>query len=124
MPKRLSEQLLERLRRYVFRAKVNFENMAEHRVYCLLGSQVNDTGIIKNFAESEPRKIISDDAGFTLNISMNSNRYLAILNCADALKDLDMASQETSELLWRLSEIKDGVPNIDVETSELFIPNM
>jgi len=117
LPKSLSEKMIKRLQVYVFRAKVKFENLADHSVYCLM-----DAEAIKTTGEIQTQEFTLDDNGFMVNISIQSERYLAILKSTDVLKGLELISQEESQQLWRLSEIKEMVPNIDVQTSELFIP--
>lgn len=117
LPGSLSDAVIQRLQIYVFRAKVSFEILAGYRMFCLIGSDaVNRMGRIP------AHEFHSDDNGIVLNISAALHRYLAIVKSADAVKGLERVSLIDSQLLWRLAEIREMVPNIDVQTSELFIP--
>jgi len=117
VPESLCETLIKRLQIYVFRAKVKFEILDGHSVYCLMGTDsINDLG------EIQTQQFKTDENGFIVNISNHSNRYLAIVNSEDALAGLEIIPSEESQKLWRLSEINEMVANIDAQTSELFIP--
>ena len=117
LPASMSELMIKRLQVFVFRAKVNFDVLADHSLYCLMNAQA-----IKNTGEMQAQEVKPDDGGFLVNVSIQSDRYMAILKSSDALTDLAKLSHEESMQLWRLAEIRDMVPNIDVQTSGLFIP--
>ena len=117
LPKQLATEIIKRLQVYVFRAKVKFETLTDYKIYCLLGQDAKDY-----FGNLNALEFKSEGNGFLLNISIQSSRYLAILKSSDALAGLEILPSQKSEQFWRLSEIKAGVPNIDVQTSELFIP--
>ena len=117
LPQGLSQQVVKRLQIYVFRAKVKFETLVDYSVYCLPGVEAENI-----MGEIPAQTFKHNENGFILNISIQADRYLAILYPSDTLSHLDVISQKTSEQLWRLSEIRDGIPNIDIETSEMFIP--
>lgn len=117
LPGSLSEAVIQRLQIYVFRAKVSFEILAGYRMFCLIGSDA-----VNRMGQIPAHEFHSDDNGIVLNISAALHRYLAIVKSADAVKGLERVSLIESQLLWRLAEIREMVPNIDVQTSELFIP--
>ena len=117
LPKQLADAIIKRLQVYVFRAKVKFETLADHNIYGLIGEDAKNC-----FGELQTLEVKSDDNGFVLNTSMQPNRYLVILKSADALTELEVLSESKSEQLWRLSEIRQLIPNINVLTSEQFIP--
>lgn len=117
LPKRMSDPLIKRLQVYVFRSKVNIDPMTDHRIYCMMGTAAN-----QNLNTLDKHAYRQDQDGFIINASINTDRYLVISKSSESVSEPHATPPEKSEQLWRLSEIRDGVANIDVETSGLFIP--
>ncbi len=116
VPKSIAETLLQRLQIYVFRAKVNFEQLGQH-IYAYLGTesqQINDP-------MTTTGQFRQTDYGFLINVSESEQRYLQFSD-KKMNQTYNFVDGELADLYWRLSEINESIPTVFVSSLEKFIP--
>jgi len=104
--KDLVTSLIKRLNLYILRSKVTIEDLSADRIILGLTSQDVDCPVAGAFHYAE-------------------GRYITVLGTVEdppplILDDLDHADQHA----WTLQDIREGLPWIQLETSERFLPQM
>ncbi|HMK87523.1 MAG TPA: hypothetical protein VK437_16285, partial [Steroidobacteraceae bacterium] len=137
LPREMVAPSLERLRKFVLRAKVKLEELTEE--FAVIGAQGSGLGGIPapdaaaNYREtggvgvSPVRPQASSRASRYLIIGPRAElaqeplRGLARLRSAAGPVEIDA---ERSEQEWRLADIRSGVPQVYASTSEMFVAQM
>jgi folate-binding protein YgfZ len=130
LPREILLPTLERLRKFVLRAKVAAEDVSEH--YVLIGlhdpSGLRDAGLGTPDAGSG----YLEQGGIGIGrVSSRSSRYWVIGSTADLAKH-QLAGEHSSrergaeriERDWRLADIREGLPQIYAATREMFVAQM
>ena len=111
VPTDLSDMLFKRLKMFVFRSKVGIENVSDD--FVILGS---------------PAQNKLSELGCFVQISIQSDSNLSIIIYAKkrfeelAADNLNNISDQTQP--WYQALIKAGIPRINKQTTEMFVPQM
>lgn len=127
LPAQILPAIQKRLQMFVMRSKVKLADVsADWRSIGLFGPAVAEV-----FAQlpKQPYAVIHDPCGLLVRLSDADDmpRYLCIAH-ADQLEALlhrlRLHLQELPATVWRLSELRAGVPQITQATQEQFVPQM
>ena len=126
LPRELVSPTLERLRKFVLRAKVQLEDASE--LLCVSGQ--HGTQALSSARLAIPRGdhgyAEQDGVGVGL-VSRESDRYW-VIGTADKLTEHGLAGDpshaEQREHDWRLADIRAGLPQIYLATGETFVAQM
>jgi folate-binding protein YgfZ len=130
LPREILLPTLERLRKFVLRAKVSAEDVSEH--YVLIGlhdpSGLRSAGL--GIPDAASGYLEQDGIGIG-RVSSRSSRHWAIGSAADLAKHQlagDTSGGEHGaqriERDWRLADIREGLPQIYAATREMFVAQM
>ncbi len=113
LPREILLTTLERLRRFILRAKVRIEDAGETLVVAgHFGPNPNPT----------PRYVEHDGIG-TAPVAHDENRYW-IIGAPEKISPATDAALAQTEAQWRLADIRAGLPQIYAATSEAFVAQM
>jgi folate-binding protein YgfZ len=121
----LLEKVIAKLRMYILRADVQLHNRLNN--YCLMGLNSTDTSVISHCPGSDFE--VSNHSEITVKIPVKANRYL-LISGIDRAKQLWTELTQTQALAiaepsrWRYQDISSGLPWLDQESSEQYIPQM
>ena len=126
LPRELASPTLERLRKFVLRAKVQMEDASE----LLYVSGQHGTQALHSARLAIPRPdkpyVEQDGIGVAL-VSRDSDRYW-VIGAADGLAEHGLAGDtryaDQIEHDWRLADIRAGLPQIYLATGETFVAQM
>jgi len=126
LPRELVPQTLERLRKFVLRAKVQMEDASELiQVSGQHGTQALHSAHLA-IPRSEKPYVEQDGIGVAL-VSRDSDRYW-VIGAADKLAEHGLAGDsryaDRIEHDWRLADIRAGLPQIYLATGETFVAQM
>lgn len=111
VPTDLSEMLLKRLKMFVFRSKVSIENVTDS--FVILGNPAqNKLSELDSFAQ------ISMQSDSNLSIIIYEKQSFEELT-TDNLNNISDQTQQ-----WYQHLIKAGIPHINKQTTEMFVPQM
>ena len=132
MPRDILRPTLERLTKFVLRAKVKIEDSSEqftvhgvHGVEAIAGLQLP--------VPDDARRYLERDGIGIARVTPNSNRYWVIGEAVDLEKHgigFDIADsaraamRERVENDWRLADIRAGLPQVYAATCEIFVAQM
>jgi folate-binding protein YgfZ len=128
LPREILQPTLERMRKYILRAKVRIEDAGESLIVA---------GLVGAPPESSSLYVESDGIGMA-PLGRDQNRFWIIgapdkigaaVDAASATLDaasatLDAANAKGFERAWRLADIRAGLPQVYAATSEAFIAQM
>lgn len=126
LPRELVSPTLERLRKFVLRAKLRMEDAGE--LLCVSGQHGTQALHSARLAIPRPDKpyVEQDGIGAAL-VSRDSDRYW-VIGAADELARRGLAGDEFPveriEHDWRLADIRAGLPQIYLATGEAFVAQM
>jgi tRNA-modifying protein YgfZ len=123
MPTELQASVKKRLQMYILRSDVQISECSDE--YCLIGVRYLDDSIISN----APLFTANQQENGIIAISLPKNRNLVI---AETEKSFSYWSERVSKQqfqpgnsdVWRYLDIISGIPWINTQTSEEFIPQM
>ncbi len=126
LPRELAASTLERLRKFVLRAKVRIEDLSEQfAVAGLDGDALIDAGIgipgPAGYAEQHGLGIARVRRHAAGTAAAAAERYWLV---GDAASFAPAADSLRSERDWRLADIRDGLPQVYAATAELFVAQM
>lgn len=125
LPRTILEKTLMRLRMFVLRSKVTLTDLSDEMVCLgLIGAQAGDTDIPLPASDYD---VASTDQIFIAKIPASPDRYLVLtpLDKATSLwQSLSDKYPTVSSQAWHWLDIKAGLPNIQTETVEEFVPQM
>jgi folate-binding protein YgfZ len=125
LPRDVAAVTLDRLRKFVLRAKVKIEDASDELVVAgLYGSALAAAG----FAEAPgPQSYLEKDGVGLARVSRDaapeSERYW-LIGAADSLRGVVASDPARIEREWRLGDIRDGRAQVYAATSELFVAQM
>jgi folate-binding protein YgfZ len=126
LPRELVPPTLERLRKFVLRAKVQMEDASE--LLCVSGQ--HGTGGLDSARLAVPpadKGYVEQDGIGVARVSRESDRYW-VIGAADELAKHgltgDAVPLERIEHDWRLADIRAGLPQIYLATGETFVAQM
>ena len=114
LPREILQPTLERMRKYILRAKVRIEDAGESLIVA---------GLVGAPPESSSRYAERDGIGMA-PVGRDQNRSW-IVGAPDKIgAAVDAASGNGFEQAWRLADIRAGLPQVYAATSETFIAQM
>jgi len=113
LPREILAPTLERLRKFILRAKVRIEDAGESLVVA---------GQFGAYPAANSRYVERDGIG-TAAVGPDHNRYW-IIGAPDKLAAADAAVSERFAEQWRLADIRAGLPQVYAATSEAFVAQM
>ena len=129
MPYELQEKVIKRLRMFVLRADVTFEDQDEACVRIgVSGPNSDDVVSALGFPKIEPLNGVSRHDGMTLiRIEGIPSRYIIIVPNEKSIETWETLSAKLTAISsrqWRLLDIISGLPAIETTSSEQFVPQM
>jgi len=121
----LLEKVITKLSMYILRADVQLHNRLNS--YCLMGLNSTDTSVISHCPGSDFE--VTNHSEITVKIPAKPNRYL-LISRIDRAKQLWTELTQTHALTvsdpsqWQYQDISAGLPWLDLESSERYIPQM
>ena len=113
LPRDILNSTLERMRKFVLRAKVRIEDAGDSLVVAgCFGAN-----------PAAPEGYVERDGIGTASVAHDSNRQWVIAP-ASRLAATDAAQTQQTETAWRLADIRAGLPQIYAATSEAFVAQM
>jgi folate-binding protein YgfZ len=125
LPRELAASTLERLRKFVLRAKVKIEDLSDR--YSVAGAHeasalglANPPAAGAAYAEHEGIAIarVADGA------QSATPRYWVVRPRGDDPQARAAAADDSADLAWRLADIRAGMPRVYAATSEQFVAQM
>ena len=114
LPREILQPTLERMRKYILRAKVRIEDAGESLIVA---------GQVGPLPDSGPRYVERDGVGVA-PVGRDQNRFW-IIGAPDKIgAAVDAAGAKRFEQAWRLADIQAGLPQVYSATSEAFIAQM
>jgi hypothetical protein len=114
LPRELLQPTLERMRKFVLRAKVRIEDAGESLV---LAGHIGEL--------AGPREGYAEEDGIGLaRVSHDDGRHWVLAAPGRLARDADQGASRRTELAWRLADIRAGLPQIYTATSEAFVAQM
>ena len=114
LPREILQPTLERMRKYILRAKVRIEDA---------GESLTVAGLVGAPPESSSRYVERDGIGMA-PVGRDSNRFW-IIGAPDKIDaEVDATNGKGFERAWRLADIRAGLPQVYAATSEAFIAQM
>jgi len=117
LPRELVLSTLERLRKFVLRAKVTIEDLSTQ--FAVIGGQ--------GAAADESRGYVERAGIGIARVAAGAARYWAVGSLADLHNEgfaLHDAEAQRREQAWRLADIRAGLPQVYGATTELFVAQM
>jgi len=125
LPRAILEKTLMRLRMFVLRSQVTVTDLSDEMVCLgLIGAQASTTDIP---LPDRDYGLASTEQLYITKIPASPNRYLLLapLEIATSLwQSLSEKCPAVSSQTWHWLDIKAGLPNIQAETVEEFVPQM
>ena len=129
LPSMLKQNLVQRLRMFILRARVQIEDADEnHALIGLQGSQIEPLleQLDQTFVQSQP-KLSHIEQISCIRFPDNTPRVMLVI-AADSIRrtlnQILMACQESDRSYWSLLDIKAGIPWVTTSTTEKFLPQM
>lgn len=121
LPREILKATMERMRKFVLRAKVQIEDASESLgVAGLIGDMAPST---RGHIETDGRGYIeTDGVGVAPGHDQNRSWVIAAADKLPPAGDTDEANRFEDE--WRLADIRAGLPQIYAATSEVFVAQM
>jgi len=126
LPRELLSPTLERLRKFVLRAKVRIDEAADE--LCVAGQQGTQSLESAGILVPPPDAGYSEQDGIAVGlVTRGSNRYW-VVGAAAQLAQRGLAGDPSCarqiERDWRLADIRAGLPQVYAATQELFVAQM
>jgi folate-binding protein YgfZ len=126
LPRELVSPTLERLRKFVLRAKVQMEDASE--LLCVSGQHGTQALDSARLAVPPAHKgYVEQDGIGVARVNPDSDRYW-VIGAADKLAEHglagDIRNADRIEHDWRLADIRAGLPQIYLATGETFVAQM
>lgn len=122
LPIDLTDKVITKLRMYILRSAVKIQNMTDE--LCLIGLTSPNASILPSLPKSQ-----FEISQSTINLSSQNNRYL-IINPETETSALwtqliqnDNVTAVNSST-WKFQDISEGIPWLNLATSEEYIPQM
>jgi tRNA-modifying protein YgfZ len=125
LPREMALPTLERLRKFVLRAKVQMEDLSAQ--FGAAGEGVVGEGVVGEFesrAPQSPAYVEEDGLGVCRVIGDPSRQWIIGPSASLAKRGLDAGGEVQSEQGWRLADIRAGLPQVYAATQELFVAQM
>ncbi len=123
LPRELATPTRERLRKFVLRAKVQIEDISEQ--FAVLGvagaAGLRAAGLPT--PDSEPGYVEVEGVGVS-RLGHDPSRYWAIGDNATIGGNAALTDRPPIESAWRLADIRAGLPQVYLGTTELFVAQM
>jgi folate-binding protein YgfZ len=126
MPREILLPTLERLRKFVLRAKVTLEDLSEH--FAVVGQHGTEFLRSAGLGIPEPAPGYLEQHGIGVgHVSPGSGRYW-VIGAAATLAERGLAGNAAQaadiEHAWRLADIRAGLPQVYAATREMFVAQM
>jgi len=128
LPADSMEAVIQRLRMFVMRAEVTFEDVSEN--FLRIGISGEAAGEMLGTADipAEPDQVTHNRDLTILRVPGIPSRFEVYAHSLDAARSLwdtlNVQGAPVGESAWRLLEIQAGLPSIFAATAELFVPQM
>ncbi|MGH8772783.1 MAG: YgfZ/GcvT domain-containing protein, partial [Burkholderiales bacterium] len=127
LPASLADSIIERLRRYVLRAKVQFQNVSE--TYSRFGVAGNDAqALLRRVFTTVPNRAHAVSHGEEASLlCLSEDRFQVVAQAAHAPQlwnELQKVAKPAGPQVWDWLQIRAGIPVILPETQEQFVPQM
>jgi tRNA-modifying protein YgfZ len=124
LPREIVLPTLERLRKYVMRAKVQMEDLSEE--FAVMGWHGRESLTQRGLPVPGTAQGYAERAGIGVaRVGSDANRYWAIGNAQDIEKTIGFArAPQRVEHDWRLADIGAGLPQVYAATREMFVAQM
>jgi folate-binding protein YgfZ len=132
LPRDIAASTLDRLRKFVLRAKVKIEDLSEQ--YGVFGADLRALSAAGFVQVGGPAGYLEKDGLAIARVSADeapaSKRYWVIRDAdpvtavGDPVTAVDSSDPAGIERDWRLGDIRDGLPQVYAATSELFVAQM
>jgi tRNA-modifying protein YgfZ len=125
LPREILLPTLERLRKFVLRAKVQIEDVSEQ--FWVAGHHGAEELTATGFAAPDAAGGFTEQSGVGVGrVGLNSSRYWAIgpRNDLTTRAVADTAATHRVEHDWRLADIREGMPQVYAATREMFVAQM
>ena len=126
LPSSLADSVVERLRKFVLRAKVELTNVSDEWRFFGVAADTAESVLEQFFPErpGEPQGVASTDKGTVIRLP--GNRYQIVVKSEHAPSLSDMLKKETlmDGHVWEWLDIREGIPIILPQTQEQFTPQM
>jgi folate-binding protein YgfZ len=133
LPREIVLPTLERLRKYVLRAKVKIEDLSEE--FAVIGRYQSTDAVLAELSVPEAAQGYAERNGIGVaRVGSDADRYWVIgaardlIGRAQDLEDRGTAGEpnaaQPAEHDWRLADIRSGLPQIYAATREMFVAQM
>ena len=112
LPREVLAATMERMRKYILRAKVRIEDAADSLI---VAGQFGPPDGAQGYTENDGIGVAP--------VGHDSNRHWVIA-APDRLASTDAATAARAEFAWRLADIRAGLPQIYSATSDVFVAQM
>ncbi len=122
LPTDLTDKVITKLRMYILRSAVKIQNITDE--LCLIGLTSSNTTILPSLPKNQ-----FEISQSTIKISSRNNRYL-IINPETEISALWTQLTHKQNVIavnsstWKFQDISEGIPWLDLATSEEYIPQM
>ena len=128
LPADTIETVIQRLRMYVMRAEVTFEDVSENFLRIGISGEAASEALGTADVPAEPDQVTHGRELTILRVPGIHPRFEVHASSLDAARslwdELNVQGAPVGESAWRLLEIQAGLPNIFAATAELFVPQM
>lgn len=111
LPREILLPTMERMRKYILRAKVRIEDAA-------------DLIVAGNFGAGPGSRYVEQDGIGMAPMGHDASRYWSIGPPEKIAAPADAAAANRIEIAWRLADIRAGIPQVYAATSEAFVAQM
>lgn len=126
LPREILPSTLERMRKFVLRAKVKMEDLSEQ--FGVAGAGAAGAGVAGEFESQVPHPgtyVEEDGIGVCRVIRDPSRQWIIGPAASLAKRGLDAGGEvQHTEQSWRLADIRAGLPQVYAATQELFVAQM
>ena len=128
MRKSALEKSLSEFKKYGVFSKVDIQQSSEELSFFGVSGSATVSGISSLFADLNDQhlSVMSNEFGSIICLNRSSPRYILALNLAGSalLGKLTNADNYADESHWEALDIIDGIPYVEAQTSNQFVPQM
>ncbi|MDX2458442.1 MAG: folate-binding protein [Gammaproteobacteria bacterium] len=128
LPADSMEAVIQRLRMFVMRADVTFEDVSEGFLRIGISGEAASEALSATDVPAEADQVTHNRDLTILRVPGLRPRFEVFASSLDAARSLwdtlNVQGAPVGESAWRLLEIQAGLPNIFAATAELFVPQM
>ena len=126
LPREIVLPSLERLRKFVLRAKVQIEDVSEQ--FWVVGQHGTEALVSSGLAVPDSAGGFAEWSGIGISrVGPRSSRYWVVGTAADLATRRSADRPEQAQRVehdWRLADIRDGLPQVYAATREMFVAQM